>query len=158
MVRAGEPIRRFILLGAVGSGKTSLLRALEDGDEPVRKTQMIDYAGWGIDTPGEYAEMGVYRERLLAAAADAKQVVVVQDATRARSCFPPHYLLMFPQQVLGAVTKMDLPDANAERATRLLRESGVRGDVFQVSAFLRSGIDALKRRLMSDNLTPEGVI
>lgn len=158
MVRAGTPKRRFILLGAVGSGKTSLLRALEEGLDPVRKTQMIDYAGWGIDTPGEYAEMGVYRERLLAAAADALLVVVVQDATQTRSCFPPHYLLMFPQQVLGAVTKMDLPHANAERATQLLRESGVRGDVFEVSAFLGSGIDALRQRLLADDLIPEGVI
>ncbi len=154
MAGRGTPMRRFMMLGASGSGKTTLLRALEGEGEPARKTQMIDYAGLGIDTPGEYAEMGVYRERLLAAAADAHCLLVVQDATVSRSCFPPHYLLMFPRQTFGAVTKTDLPEADVERATRLLRESGVRGEVFQVSALVGSGVDALKQRLLSDNSTP----
>ena len=153
MASRETPMRRFMMLGASGSGKTTLLRALEGEGEPARKTQMIDYAGLGIDTPGEYAEMGVYRERLLAAAADAQCLLIVQDATVSRSCFPPHYLLMFPRQTFGAVTKVDLPDANVERATRLLRESGVRGEVFQVSALFGSGVDALKQRLLSDNST-----
>lgn len=148
-----SPKWRFMLLGAVGSGKTTLLRKLEGISAAARKTQMIDYSGLGIDTPGEYAEMGRYRERLIAAAADAENLLVVQDATASRSCFPPHYFLMFPRQTFGAVTKVDLPNANVERATQLLRESGVRGEVFVVSAQVGTGMDALKQRLLSESST-----
>ena len=50
---------RFMLIGGVNAGKTTLLKALEyKNPELARKTQMIDYGGWGIDTPGEFTEMG----------------------------------------------------------------------------------------------------
>ncbi|HMQ35867.1 MAG TPA: EutP/PduV family microcompartment system protein, partial [Chloroflexaceae bacterium] len=60
-----------MLLGGVGAGKTSLLRTLEGCGRPARKTQMVEYAGWGIDTPGEYAERGSFRGNLVATAGDA---------------------------------------------------------------------------------------
>ncbi len=154
-VETGTPKKRcFMVLGAVGSGKTSLMRVLEGGGEMAHKTQALDYAGWGIDTPGEYAEMGFRRVSLAAAAADARVLVVVQDATRPHSCFPPHYLLMFPQKAIGAVTKVDLPNADIEKATRLLRESGVKGEVYPVSALSGEGVGALRQRLLVEQTNP----
>ena len=154
MVRTEKQKRCFMVLGAVGSGKTSLMRALEGTGEEACKTQSLDYAGWGIDTPGEYSEMGFRRVSLVAAATDARVLVVVQDATRSQSCFPPHYLLMFPQKAIGAVTKVDLPNANIEKATRLLRESGVKGDVYPVSAYSGEGVDVLRQRLLIEQTNP----
>src|SRR5689334_5724567 len=88
---------RFMLWGGIGAGKSTLLHTLEQAPGPVRKTQMIDYAGWGIDTPGEYSEMGNFRQHLVTTACDAQLLVVVQDATRKHSNFPPNYFVMFGQ-------------------------------------------------------------
>jgi ethanolamine utilization protein EutP len=150
MMRSDDrPPRRFMLIGAVGAGKTTLFRALVGDEAPVRKTQTADYGEWLIDTPGEYAEIIGFRHRLVALANEAKLLLVVQDATRARSCFPPGYLLTFPRPALGIVSKTDLPEADADRAAAFLREAGVKGEIHPVSATLGSGMAALRQRLSS---------
>ncbi|MFN8456158.1 MAG: EutP/PduV family microcompartment system protein [Anaerolineae bacterium] len=142
--------KQFMLWGGVGAGKTTLLRALQqEAGLPVRKTQMVDYAGWGIDTPGEYSEMGHLRRHLVTTATDAQLILVVHDATRPDSQFPPHYFLMFSQPVIGVVTKVDVPGANLNRATMLLRQCGVRGKIFYVSAINGSGLSALRQNLLT---------
>jgi len=144
---------RFMLFGGIGAGKTTLLRALEDKDvRTSSKSQMIDYSGWGIDTPGEYSEMGHYRRVLMTTSFDAQMLVVVQDATFGRSIFPPHYFLMFPQPTIGVITKVDLPQADIERARSMLAAAGVTGEIFCVSAISGYGISALRDFLLSQNI------
>jgi ethanolamine utilization protein EutP len=144
---------RFMVFGGIGVGKTTLIRALEHKDPgSAQKTQMVDYAGWGIDTPGEYSEMGHMRRFLTATALDAQLLIVVQDATQRRPLFPPNYFLMFPQDTIGVVTKMDLPAANKTEAARLLRQAGVLGEIFFVSALTGWGISQLREYLLSQHI------
>lgn len=144
---------RFMLFGGIAAGKTTLLRALEEKElSTAGKSQMIDYSGWGIDTPGEYSEMGHYRRVLMTTSFDAQLLVVVQDATFERSIFPPHYFLMFPQHAIGVVTKVDLPQANIERSRSMLIAAGVTGELFCVSAVTGFGISALRDFLLSQNI------
>ena len=144
---------RFMLFGGTGAGKTTLLHALEEKDPAsTRKSQMIDYSGWGIDTPGEYSEMGHYRRVLITTSFDAQLLLVVQDATNDRTIFPPHYFLMFPQHTIGVVTKVDDPSADIERSRRLLATSGVTGEIFCVSALTGYGISALRDYLLNQNI------
>jgi ethanolamine utilization protein EutP len=142
--------RQFMLWGGIGAGKTTLLHALQQQtDIPTRKTQMIDYAGLGIDTPGEYSEMGDLRQHLVTTATDAQLLLVVHDATRPDSHFPPHYFLMFSQPVIGVVTKIDAPGADMDRAAALLRQSGVTSEIFYVSAITGSGLSSLRQNLLT---------
>jgi len=144
---------RFMLFGSIGAGKTTLLRALEDRDlTAANKSQMIDYSGWGIDTPGEYSEMGHYRRILMTTSFDAQLLVVVQDATFERAIFPPHYFLMFPQHTIGVVTKVDHPQADIERSRSMLVAAGVTGEIFCVSALTGYGISALRDFLLSQDI------
>jgi ethanolamine utilization protein EutP len=143
---------RFMLIGGVSAGKTTLLKALEyKKPELARKTQMIDYGGWGIDTPGEFTEMSGWRRVLVSAAFDAKLLVVVQDATREDAIFPPNYFLMFPQHIIGVVTKMDDKEADEKRAQALLEAAGVSGEIFCVSALTGYGIPELRAYLLDAN-------
>lgn len=145
--------RLFMLWGGVGAGKTTLLKALQQEENPAsRKTQMIDYSGWGIDTPGEYSEMGDLRRHLVSASADAQLILVVQDATRPSSNFPPNYFLMFSQAVIGVVTKIDAVEADPERAAALLRQMGVQGPIVCVSAITGSGLSELRQILSAHSL------
>lgn len=145
MVERGTTTWRFMLLGGVGAGKTTLLRALEGQGRPARKTQMVEYAGCSIDTPGEYAERGGFRGHLVATAGDAQLLVAVHDAARPEGAFPPLYFMQFTRPVIGVVTKIDAPGADAGRAVALLRAAGVRGEIFPVSALTGSGLSALRQ-------------
>jgi ethanolamine utilization protein EutP len=141
-----------MVLGGAGAGKTTLLCALEEKNlASASKSQMIDYSGWGIDTPGEYSEMGHYRRVLLTASFDAQLVLIVQDATNEKLIFPPNYFLMFPQPTIGVVTKVDDPRADLERSRGLLTAAGVTGEIFFVSAFTGDGISTLRDYLRSQN-------
>ena len=145
--------RLFMLWGGVGAGKTTLLKALQQEESvSIRKTQMMDYAGWGIDTPGEYSEMGDLRRHLVSASSDARLIIVLQDATRPASNFPPNYFLMFPQTVIGVVTKIDAVHADPTRASAVLRQIGVQGQIFQVSAITGSGLSELRQILLAYSL------
>ena len=135
-----------MLWGGIGVGKTTLLRALQGG-RAVIKTQMIEHDGLAIDTPGEYSEMGRLRRHLQTTAADAQLILVVHDATREHSNFPPNYFLMYRQPVLGVATKIDAPAARPQRAIEILRHAGVTGPIFCVSAFTGSGIEELRKAL-----------
>lgn len=106
---------------------------------------MIEFEGDAIDTPGEYSERGSYTQHLLAAAQDAQLIVVVQDATRDFTNFPDNYFCMFRQPVVGVVTKMDLPRADAARSEKILRRIGVSDEVFFVSTVTGSGISQLRK-------------
>lgn len=133
--------------GGIGAGKTTLLNALFRKDKTVIKTQMIEYDGQAIDTPGEYSETGRLRRHLMSTAADAQLLLVAQDATRTDSFVPANYFLMFRQPVLGVVTKIDAPSARPDQAIAILRHIGVTGEIFCVSSHSGEGIDALKSAL-----------
>ncbi len=139
-----------MLWGGIGAGKTTLLKALQSGaDDPIRKTQMVDYSGWGIDTPGEYSELGNYRRHLVSIATDAQLLVAVHDATQPTTSFPPNYFLMFPQPTIGVVSKIDAAAADPERAAAILRQIGVTGEIFFVSAINGSGLNELRQSLIA---------
>lgn len=80
---------------------------------------------------------------------DAQLLVVVQDATRPRSNFPPLYFTLINKPTIGVMTKIDLPTADVERASALLRQAGVRGEIFPVSAITGSGLSALRQSLLT---------
>ena len=142
----------FMLFGAKSSGKTALLLALEGKQpEPSSRSKGIDYSGWGIDVAGDYCESGKLRRELVSAAMKAKVLIVVQDATSDRLVFPPHYFLMYPHPKIGVVTKMDLPDADPQRAAGLLRAAGVDGEIFYVSVLSGEGVSDLRDFLMKQN-------
>ena len=145
---------RFVLVGGIDAGKTTLLRVLEDkAPTAARKTQMVDDSGWGIDTPGEFSAIRRYRRYISTVFVDAQVIVAVQDATRATSFFPPRYFETFPQQTIGVVTKLDLPGADAERGARLLREAGVTGEIYTVSAITGQGISKLRDDLLNQTFS-----
>lgn len=144
---------RFMMFGGVAAGKTTLLKALESkSPEFATKTQMVDYSGWGIDTPGEFIEMGHYRRVLVSTAFDAQLLIGVQDATRIDPVLPPNYFSMFSQPTIGVITKMDCKEANADRAKTFLSNAGITGQIFCVSALTGFGIPELRDFLMTGNI------
>lgn len=140
-------MKKVMVIGAVGSGKSTLVKALFGENDPAAKTQSLVYRDWLIDTPGEYSENPLYYRSLMATSLEAAAVLLVHDATRERNYFPPGFANGFPVPAIGAVTKIDHSKADVERGKALLRQSLPGGDIFLTSATSLQGIEELKRRL-----------
>ncbi len=142
-------MRRIMIIGAVGAGKSTLVKALFADAGPAAKTQSLVYRDWVIDTPGEYSENPLYYRSLMATSHEAAAVLMVHDATRERNYYPPGFAGGFPIPALGAVTKTDHPNADANRAIALLRQSLPEADIYLTSSASGEGIEALRHRLLS---------
>ncbi|WP_123040141.1 EutP/PduV family microcompartment system protein [Cohnella candidum] len=139
--------KKIMIIGAVGTGKSSLVQALFGDGKKAVKTQSLVYRDWIIDTPGEYSENPLYYRSLMATSHEAAAVLMVQDSTRDRNYFPPGFAGGFPIPALGAVTKIDHPQANVQRAVSLLRQSLPEADIFPTSSENGTGIEELLVKL-----------
>lgn len=130
---------RIMLIGPVGAGKTSLIHFLQGNAAGAAKTQAISFSDAAIDTPGEYSQIPRFYPALLVTAMEASLVVIVQDAAGRTSAVPPGFANMFSRPVIGVITKIDLPDADREKAAAFLSQAGVT-TVFLVSVKTGAGM------------------
>lgn len=136
-------MRKILLLGSVGSGKTTLMQRLRGQDVTYRKTQTISDDGFIIDTPGEYLDMGVFKFALQLHAHEAQEVIIIHSATSDRLRLPPGFVSYFTKPVSGIINKIDVADeAGIQRARQFLELAGIRR-IFEISAMTGQGVDEL---------------
>jgi ethanolamine utilization protein EutP len=137
-------MKKAILIGISGCGKTTLVQRLK-GEEPAyRKTQTIEHHLNFIDTPGEYLERRNFYRALIVTAADAEAIGLVQACGSEETWLPPSFALSFARPVFGIVSKADLAASEADIAfprDALLRAGA--GRVFTVSAKDGTGLQEL---------------
>lgn len=139
-------MKRILLVGRTGSGKTSLSQALQGLELSYRKTQAVNFSPSIIDTPGEFLENRRYYSALLASAIDCDLVGLVQDGTLRNSVFPPNFASMFGRKVIGIVSKTEHEQCNVVRAEKFLRWAGVE-EIIRTSAVSRLGLSELQAYL-----------
>jgi len=143
-------MKKTMLIGRTGCGKTTLTQKLMDEEVKYKKTQAVSYKNKIIDTPGEYVENKMYYKSLLVLSADAKVIVLVQSAIDGATLFPPKFSTMFPKKdVIGVITKTDLENANIERSKKFLIEAGVT-EVFTIGLEDSEGLEEIKKRLVTN--------
>ena len=147
---------RFMLIGDVGAGKTTLINALFGRCEEARKTQAIEYEGCGMDTPGEYFSHPRLYSALLSSAPDVETLVYVHPADGEQCRLPPGFLEVYAgKRIVGVITKTDLPDARPEAAEALLRAHGMTGPIYRVSPAEPAALSVLRRLLLGENASCE---
>jgi ethanolamine utilization protein EutP len=139
-------MKRLILVGKRGSGKTTLIQKLLNLDIKYKKTQTIEFQQNMIDTPGEYLENRQYNKALLSASIECDGVLLLKDCTDMDCIYPPGYALMFNKRSVGIVTKIDCEDKDIENSIICLQNAGVE-KIFLISCFTDDGVDALKEYL-----------
>ncbi|MDR2787853.1 MAG: ethanolamine utilization protein EutP [Candidatus Accumulibacter sp.] len=143
-----DGVHRFVLLGAVEAGKTTLFNALTGKRELALKTQAMDYDQEIVDTPGEFFSHPRLYHALIGAAAEADTLMYVHACDDRECRLPPGLLdVNAGKRVIGVITKIDLPEADPDAAERLLRDHGFDGEVFRVSARRPETIASLKTQL-----------
>ena len=131
-------MKKLILIGRSGVGKTTLTQALKGEKTEYHKTQYIDYGDFLIDTPGEYAENHDLGAALCLYAYEADVVALLIAADEQYSLFPPNVTCMVNREVIGIVTKCNKADPS--RAEKWLRLSGCK-TVYKVDSKTREGIN-----------------
>ena len=135
-------MRKIMLFGRVGAGKTTLTQALRGEEIKYYKTQYVNYLDTVIDTPGEYTERRETSGALALYAYEADVVGLVLSANEPYSVFAPCLTSMVNREAIGIITGIDKPDANVERVARWLRLAGCK-KVFPVSSITGEGVKEL---------------
>lgn len=137
-------MKKTLLVGRHGAGKTTLKQALRGESIHYVKTQYMDYGDWLLDSPGEYAEVHGLGAALAIYSYEADVVALLIAADDDYSLFPPNITCMVNREVIGVVTKTD--KRPPDRAANWLRLSGCE-QIFTVNSHTGEGVDKLKAYL-----------
>lgn len=134
-------MRRLLLIGTVGSGKTTLMQAMQNQEITYHKTQSVNAGESIVDTPGEYLDLGVYKFVLQLHSNSCDEIAIVHSATEPRLRIPPGFVSYFTKPVIGVITKIDIaPPEGVERARRFLELAGIK-TILPISAVTGQGMD-----------------
>ena len=137
-------MKKTLLVGRHGVGKTTLKQALRGEEIHYVKTQYMQYGDWLIDSPGEYAEVHGLSSALAIYSYEADIVAMLIAADDDYSLFPPCCTSMVNREVIGIVTKID--KCSPERAESWLRLAGCK-KVFHIDSHTGKGVKELKAYL-----------
>ena len=141
-----------VFIGEVDAGKSALIgKLLSELETNTGKTQApIFYPGKVIDTPGEFIDNRALNGALLSTICSVKTIVVLQPAN-AKHYSPPNGLLNVysNKNIVGVISKVDAPDADVDKAVKLLRQNRVPEPYFHTSIFDQGSIEQLSRHLLS---------
>lgn len=142
-------MKKIILNGRVGCGKTTLTQALKGEKIQYYKTQYINHYDVIIDTPGEYAENKELARALILYSYEADVVGLLASALEEYSLYSPNLVSMATRPVIGIVTQIDMPGARPDWAELFLKNAGCK-DIFFVSSVTGEGIKELLEYLRED--------
>ncbi len=137
-------MKKTLLVGRHGVGKTTLTQALRGEEIRYKKTQHMIWDDWLLDSPGEYAEVHGLGAALAIYSYEAEVVAMLIAANDDYSLFPPNVASMINRDVIGIVTKIDY--APPDRAENWLRLSGCK-TVFHINSHTGEGVAELKAYL-----------
>ncbi len=142
-------MKKIIFMGRVGAGKTTLTKTLRGESISYHKTQYIDYGDYIIDTPGEYAQSHEVSSALALYAYEADVVGLLIASDEPYSIFPPNITCMVNREVIGIVTKINLPKGDVSKAERWLKNSGCK-KIFYVDSKTGEGLLELTNFLKTE--------
>ena len=132
-------MKKIVLVGRSGAGKTTLTQAMKGEEIKYHKTQYVNYFECIIDTHGEYAQTHELGYALALYSYEADVVGLLLSATEPYSLYPPNITCMVNREVVGIVTQINEPKADPERAARWLRLSGCK-KIFYVDSTVGTGV------------------
>ena len=142
-------MRKIIFIGRSEAGKTTLTQAMKGEKITYHKTQYVNHFVVIIDTPGEYAETKNLGGALAMYSFEADVVGLLLSAIEPYSLYPPCVTPIANREVVGIVTKIDHPLADAEQAAEWLRLAGCE-KIFYISAYTGEGVAELLEHLRED--------
>lgn len=131
-------MKKILLIGKSGCGKTTLTQRINGIDIEYKKTQMVTYSNDVLDTPGEYLENRTLYNALIISSYDSDVIGMVQANNDPESMFPPGFSSAFTKPVIGIITKSDL-EGDTKKSEEMLKEAGAT-KIFVLSSYENKGI------------------
>ncbi|MDO7976860.1 EutP/PduV family microcompartment system protein [Oceanotoga teriensis] len=142
-------MKKIMLIGKTGSGKTTFCQAYKNQELIYKKTQAIDFMDELIDTPGEYIENRVYYKALIVTSNECDIICFLNDPTSDESFLPPGFASMFNKETIGLITKIEKSsNENIKKAEENLKLSGVE-KIFKIDNFSKKGFEKLENYINS---------
>lgn len=143
---------RFVLVGAIGAGKTTLFNALHGADEQAVKTQAVEYDEQGcMDTPGEFFSHPRLYHALINSTSDVDILVYVHAADDPECRLPAGLLDVYSERrVMGVITKVDVPGVDLPAVHALLQSHGIPEPIFEVSCSDPASVARVRDALYAD--------
>lgn len=135
-------MKKIMLVGRSGCGKTTLTQVLKGKPIGYHKTQYINHYDVIIDTPGEYAENRELARALLLYSYESDVVGLLLSALEEYSLYSPNIVSMATREVVGIVTQIDQKGARVDLVKHWLELSGCK-KIFVVSSYTGEGIKEL---------------
>lgn len=132
-------MKKIMLVGRSGAGKTTLTQALKGNQITYHKTQYINHYDVIIDTPGEYCENKELARALVIYSYEADVIGLLMNALEDYSLYSPNIVPLATRDVVGIVTQIDRPGARADLATMWLELAGCK-KIFYVSSVTGEGV------------------
>ena len=136
-------MKKIMLVGTVGCGKTTLCQRLNGLQLSYKKTQAVEVVNHTIDTPGEYFEHRSFLRSLMTTSVDVDLVLFLADPTQGRWMYSPGMAAAFPVPVAGVITKTDVADEKALREAWELLEITGADPIFAISSVAGDGMEDL---------------
>ena len=132
-------MKKIILVGRTGTGKTTLTQALKGKQIYYHKTQYVNHYNVIIDTPGEYCENRTLANGIIIYAYEADVVGLMMSSTEDYSVYSPNIVSLSSRDVIGIVTKINDVGARPDLAEQWLRLAGCK-TIFFVDSVKGEGI------------------
>ena len=99
-------MKKIMLIGSVGSGKTTLCQRIQGESLKYKKTQSVEFYSQMIDTPGEFVMHRRFYSALQMMAANSDIIGVVCSVTESGQPFSPYFAQNFTKPCIGIITKI----------------------------------------------------
>lgn len=128
-------MKKYVFVGSVGVGKTSLFNALMGDYELARKTQAVDYnLMGGIDTPGEFFSHPHLYKAMISTTTEAEIIIYVHSAEDQICRLPRGILDIYNNKtIVTVITKVDLPDVDLPTVRKVLVECGLKEPFLEIN-------------------------
>ncbi len=137
-------MKKIMLIGSVGSGKTTLCQRIQGESLKYKKTQSVEFYSQMIDTPGEFVMHRRFYSALQMMAASSDIIGFVCSVTESGQTFSPYFAQNFTKPCIGIITKIDLApnEETIVNAKKRLELAGV-VKIFRLSAVEDEGVEEL---------------
>lgn len=128
-------MKKYVFVGSVGVGKTSLFNALMGDYELARKTQAVDYnLMGGIDTPGEFFSHPHLYKAMISTTTEAEIIIYVHSAEDQICRLPRGILDIYNNKtIVTIITKVDLPNVDLSKVRKVLVECGLNEPFLEIN-------------------------
>ncbi|WP_314062051.1 EutP/PduV family microcompartment system protein [uncultured Vagococcus sp.] len=115
--------RHVMIIGARGSGKSTVANWLNETSRPLKPCQDAIYGQHTIDIPAGYLENPSMYRYILSLSQTAAVVLLLVDGRAEMTVFPPQFAKTFPCPVWGLITG---DSSYRQVAEKRLREAGLK--------------------------------